>query len=83
MERLIRNTCDSAILTTMHPRSAMTIITQELCNDGAVSLTYICISMHLWVEGLIYQRTSYTLVEVEKNLPTMGLPAGIKATPVC
>ena len=37
IERLIRNTCDSAILTTMHPRSAMTIVLQELCNDGSVS----------------------------------------------
>jgi hypothetical protein len=38
MERLIRNTCDSTILTTMHPRSAMTIVLQEVCNDGSVSL---------------------------------------------
>lgn len=37
MERLIRNTCESVILTSMHPRSAMTIVLQEICNDGSVS----------------------------------------------
>ncbi|CAB4012338.1 Exosome complex component RRP46 [Paramuricea clavata] len=42
MERLIRNTCDSTILTTMHPRSAMTIVLQEVCNDG--SLVSCCIN---------------------------------------
>ncbi|XP_046848423.1 exosome complex component RRP46-like [Xenia sp. Carnegie-2017] len=42
MERLIRNTCESAILTSMHPRSAMTIVLQEICNDG--SLISCCIN---------------------------------------
>ncbi|XP_028395956.1 exosome complex component RRP46-like [Dendronephthya gigantea] len=42
MERLIRNTCDSTIITTLHPRSAMTIVVQEVCNDG--SLLSCCIN---------------------------------------
>lgn len=42
-ERVIRNTCDAVILSTMHPRSAMTIVIQELHNDGSVSLNNICV----------------------------------------
>ncbi|XP_038073991.1 exosome complex component RRP46-like [Patiria miniata] len=35
-EQLIRNTCETVILTAMHPRSSITIVTQEVQDSGAL-----------------------------------------------
>ena len=53
LERLIRNTCDAIILTSMHPRSAITIVVQELHNDGSVSFE---LSMHVSLEPCVFNR---------------------------
>ncbi|XP_070577053.1 exosome complex component RRP46-like [Ptychodera flava] len=34
-ERLIRNTCETVVLSSLHPRSSMTIIIQTLHNSGS------------------------------------------------
>lgn len=34
-ERIIRNTCETMILTTLHPRSGINIIIQEMQNSGS------------------------------------------------
>lgn len=34
-ERIIRNTCETMILTSLHPRSAINIILQEMQNSGS------------------------------------------------
>lgn len=36
-EKLIRSTCESAILTVLHPRTAITIQLQEMENRGGVN----------------------------------------------
>ena len=36
MEEVIRGLCESVILTTLHPRTAFTVVVQEMHNDGAL-----------------------------------------------
>ena len=37
-ERIIRNTCESALLTALYPRTAITIQLQEMEDRGGVSV---------------------------------------------
>ncbi|XP_022090560.1 exosome complex component RRP46-like isoform X2 [Acanthaster planci] len=41
-EQLIRNSCEAVILTTLHPRSSITIVTQEIQDSG--SLLSCCVN---------------------------------------
>lgn len=36
-ENFIRNICECALVTTLHPRTAINIITQEMQDSGGVS----------------------------------------------
>lgn len=48
MERLVRNTCESLILTDLHPRTLITVIIQEMQNSGsylACCINAACLSL--------------------------------------
>jgi len=36
-ELLVRNTCETALLATLHPRTSVSVIVQEMQDSGGVS----------------------------------------------
>ena len=44
-EELIRNTCGAVIMTTLHPRTSVTIVTQVVHDAGSVSFATVLVSM--------------------------------------
>jgi Mor family transcriptional regulator len=40
-ENFIKNICEAAILTSLHPRTAINVVIQEMQDCGGVS-TYVC-----------------------------------------
>lgn len=47
-ERIIRNTCETVILTTLHPRSGINVIVQEMQNSGsylACCINSVCLAL--------------------------------------
>lgn len=39
-EQCVRETCEASLLLSLHPRSSLTLVLQELHNDGSVSFSH-------------------------------------------
>ncbi|KAI5098419.1 exosome complex component RRP46, partial [Silurus meridionalis] len=44
-EQCVRETCEAALLSTLHPRSSLTLVLQVVHDDGSVSFRSSCLSV--------------------------------------
>ncbi len=61
-ERLVRNTCESVILSSLHPRTTITVILQEMQNSGSIIACCINASCLALLDAAIPMRCTVAAV---------------------